>query len=254
MQCPRYLLSIRTLTIDEDGSSLARDLIPIATNCCPMASTPALNWATFVLSKQLKKTKRVSDNTRSFPVDSGLISLYLLDAVRPQNPILLHRKDRDTELLRQPLRSTSVFCRKRRYSTTCLDLPLWSRAKETSLVDGPGGYLVQCVAYVQISMLTDVAIIESTVANLVRILYGAIDVINCVPKLIADTDFTLSLFALLNEIQHQDWTGVPLKEIRKVELRRGVRRINSVQLNWRLWHSNTTLLSPVGRYRALSWS
>ena len=47
-------ISMSILTIMEEGSSLGEDLIPITTSCCPNASTPALNWATFVLSKQLQ--------------------------------------------------------------------------------------------------------------------------------------------------------------------------------------------------------
>lgn len=46
-------MSISILTIIDDGSSLGEDRIPITTSCWPSASTPALNWATFVLSRQL---------------------------------------------------------------------------------------------------------------------------------------------------------------------------------------------------------
>lgn len=50
-------MSIRTRTMFEDGSSFAFDRIPITASCCPMASTPALNCATFVRSKQLETSK-----------------------------------------------------------------------------------------------------------------------------------------------------------------------------------------------------
>jgi hypothetical protein len=51
-------MSIKTRTIDDKGPSFAFDLIPITTSCCPMASTPALNCATLVRSKQLMRPER----------------------------------------------------------------------------------------------------------------------------------------------------------------------------------------------------
>jgi hypothetical protein len=63
-------MSISTLTIDDAGPNFFCDRIPITTSCCATTSTPTLNCATLVLSRQLRCQKvlassEVQDSTHS---------------------------------------------------------------------------------------------------------------------------------------------------------------------------------------------
>lgn len=51
-------MSINTRTMVDDGSSLGLERMPITTSCCSIASTPALNCATLVRSRQLRRARR----------------------------------------------------------------------------------------------------------------------------------------------------------------------------------------------------
>ena len=66
-----------------------------------------------------------------------------------------------------------------------------------------------------------------------RITDCAIYVVDCVPVFVADSDFSLPLLALLDQVQNKLGTPVPFEEILKVHLSCLVDRINAVQLNGR---------------------
>lgn len=83
-------------------------------------------------------------------------------------------------------------------------------------------------------MLTDVTVVQRAVSNLMGVVDCIIDVFNRMPILVADPYFSFSLFALLDQIKHQDRARVSFHQVFEMMLRRGVGRIDSVDFDWRL--------------------
>mmetsp|Transcript_7598 Transcript_7598/g.8828 ORF Transcript_7598/g.8828 Transcript_7598/m.8828 type:complete len:288 (-) Transcript_7598:1134-1997(-) len=130
------------------------------------------------------------------------------------------------------------------------DLPAWTAAEKSGLIDRPRGHVADRTRHVEIAVLGNVRIIERAVSYLVIHVDIGIEVINGVPEFVSDNDLALAFLGLLYEIHHHDGTSVALHQILEMLLSRVVGRIDAVEDNGRFGHGDARFLRPVGRNRS----
>lgn len=123
-------------------------------------------------------------------------------------------------------------------------LPLWRGAEETSLINCPSRNFVKRRADVQMAMFANMGVVQCAVSDFVCVVNTRIDVINRMAEFISNSYFSLPLFALFDQIENNNWTSVAFDQILKMQLCCRIGWVNSVQLNWGLWHCHATFLCP----------
>ena len=168
-----------------------------------------------------------------------LSPVYSLDTICPQYTHLFHREEQNTpQSLTQLLCIPIASLIKRLNTPRFRYLPLWTTAKESSLIDTPGGNVVQRTAYVEITMFANVAVVQCTIQDLMLIAYVTVDVVDGISEFVTNNNLPFALLTLLDEINDNDGTAISFEQVLKVCLCRLIGWIHSIEYNGRFWHGH----------------
>jgi hypothetical protein len=159
--------------------------------------------------------------------------------------VLLHWEEGNTGFFGQCTESYFVFIRKWPCDAFLVDLPFGIRTKETSLVDRPRRNIAQSRTDVDVGMFGNMRVIQSAIPDLVLVVNRRIDKVDGRSIFVPHPNFSLSLFALFDQVGNENRTRVPSEQISKVEPCGRIRCIHFVQFNRWFWHRETAFLRPV---------